>query len=434
MEIGRFITSRESVFAMKIWDLVIIGGGAAGLWAAGTAAQKGRSVLVLEKNNKAGPKILMSGGTRCNITHDCDWRGIVEAFGKEGRFLSSALNHLPPTEVIRTIEALGVATKREPTGKIFPVSDRAMDVRDALARRLHEAGAELITGIAVKDVQRDEAASQFEIKSELETWQAKHILICTGGLSYPGCGTTGDGYPWLQRMGHTITPLRPALTPLVSSVAWLSELQGITLPDASITVELLSASSPKESRQKDSRLTSRGGLLWTHFGLSGPAPMNVSRAISDLPAGHHSSLHIDLLPNLKPEDLNQWFQKLPQTGNRSLLNTLGDLVPRRIAQTMMEICHIATEKPLAEVSKKNRLDLAEQMKNFVVPLHGTRGYQKAEVTAGGVVLAEVNSQTMESKLVPGLFLAGEILNLDGPIGGFNFQAAFSTGHLAGMNQ
>lgn len=419
---------------MSGWDLIVIGGGAAGLWGAGTAAQKGLKVLVLEKNNKAGPKILMSGGTRCNITHDCDWRQIVEAFGREGRFLSSALNYLPPVEVIRTIEAEGVATKREVTGKIFPVSDRAMDVRDALVRRLTNAGAELRTGIAVKDIARDETSGEFQIKTDFESYTSHKLLVCTGGLSYPGCGTTGDGYPWLQKLGHTVTPLRPALTPLVSSIPWLTDLQGITIPDASVTVELLNGSTDgKDSKKKDPRLSSRGGLLWTHFGLSGPAPMNVSRAVSDLPAGHHSSLHIDLLPDSKPDDLQQWFQKATQTGSRNISNVLSELVPKRIAQILLEISQVVPEKPLAEVSKKNRNDLVERIKNFVVPLHGTRGYMKAEVTAGGVVLSEVNPHTMESKLVPGLFLAGEILNLDGPIGGFNFQAAFSTGHLAGMS-
>lgn len=418
---------------MHSWDLIVIGGGAAGLWAAGTAALNGRKVLVLEKNNKAGPKILMSGGTRCNITHDCDWRRIVDAFGREGRFLSTALHHLPPSEVIRTIEAEGVATKREVTGKIFPVSDRAIDVRDALVNRMQREGGVLQTGIAVKDVRRSNSEAGFEVIGENESWSTANLLVATGGLSYPGCGTTGDGYPWLQRLGHTITPLRPALTPLVSSVPWLSDLQGITLPDAAVTVELLGDSSGKNSAKKDSRLTARGGLLWTHFGLSGPAPMNVSRAVSDLPAGHHSTLHIDLLPDQKPDQLAQWFQTTTQAGSRTLLNTLGDLVPRRIAQTILELTQISLDKPLAEVSKKNRIDLLEKIKNFSIPLHGTRGYSKAEVTAGGVVLSEVNPQTMESKMVPGLYLAGEILNLDGPIGGFNFQAAFSTGHLVGMH-
>lgn len=423
----------ESDQEMNQWDLIVIGGGAAGLWAGGTAAQKGSKVLVLEKNNKAGPKILMSGGTRCNITHDCDWRAIVEAFGREGRFLSSALHHLPPAEVIRTIEAEGVATKREITGKIFPVSDRAMDVRDALVRRMTRSGGQLQTGTAIKDVRRTSDGTGFEVVSEDHVWQSARLLISTGGLSYPGCGTTGDGYPWLQRMGHTVTPLRPALTPLVSSVPWLNDLQGITLPDASVQVELLDESAGG-SKRKDPRLVARGGLLWTHFGLSGPAPMNVSRAVSDLPPGHHSTLHIDLVPDRKSEQLAQWFQSVTQAGSRTLLNTLSDLIPRRLAQTTIELSQIPIDKPLAEVSKKHRQDLLDRIKNFTIPLHGTRGYSKAEVTAGGVVLSEVHPQSMESKLVPGLFLAGEILNLDGPIGGFNFQAAFSTGHLAGMSQ
>ena len=411
------------------WDLIVIGGGAAGLWCAGTAALRGRRVLILEKNRKAGPKILMSGGTRCNITHHCDWRGIVEAFGKEGKFLSTALNKLTPSDVVRTIEAEGVATKIESTGKVFPVSDRAIDVRDALVRRFEQAGGKLETGIAIENVQRSPDGVGLEVTGPGLQLSCERLMIATGGLSYPGCGTTGDGYPWLSKLGHTITPLRPALTPLVSSSNWVHELQGITLNDARVTVQL----PDSDSKKKDIRLVSRGGLLWTHFGLSGPAPMNVSRSYSDSPLPSSATLLVDLFPDESADEIERWLTPGSGEGRKSIQSRLTDRLPKRLAQELLTQSDTLAERPLAELAKKQKLDLVRRIKGWPVPIHGTRGYAKAEVTAGGVDLSEVDPRTMESKIVPGLFLAGEILNLDGPIGGYNFQAAFSTGHLAGLN-
>lgn len=408
-----------------LWDVIVVGGGAAGLWSAGTAAARGLRVLALEKNRKPGVKILMSGGTRCNITHHCDIEGIQRAFGQQGRFLKPALHRLGPSDVVHEIERLGVATKVEESGKVFPLSDRALDVRDALVRRLNQHGAELRSGVAVRDIHRS-ASGEWQVVTEPETFQSRVVLLATGGLSYPECGTTGDGYAWLERLGHTLHPRFPALTPLVSPARWVHELSGITLPDVGVSV-----SAPK-GKSRDIRLASRGGFLWTHFGCSGPAPMNVSRFVSSAAQPQQTSLSLDLVPDLSREDLSHMFDA-SQGGKKTVYNTLHQILPARMVQCCLERVGLVEGKTLAELPKTARLKLVEDLKGLAVPLSGTRGYAKAEVTMGGVDTKEVNPQTMESRVAPGLFLAGEILDIDGPIGGFNFQAAFSTGHLAALH-
>lgn len=405
-----------------MWDLVVVGGGAAGLWAAGTAASRQKRVLVLEKNNKAGVKILMSGGTRCNITHHCNIQGIVDAFGKRGRFLKPALYELSPEKVVNEVNALGVPTKVEDSGKVFPVSDRALDVRDALADRLTKAGAQLRTGTAVLGIAKND--DRWSIQLDDRKIESSQLLICCGGLSYPECGTTGDGYSWAKQFGHTVTSTYPALTPLLSPAAWVHELKGITLPDASVQVV------HAQKKVKDPRAFCRGGFLWTHFGFSGPAPMNVSRTISSLEEPHKSCLLIDLVPDSDEQRLTEQLQQL---GRRTVQSYIADLLPKRLCQALLQRAAINESTTSAELPKKARQKLVEDLKRLQIPLSGTRGYPKAEVTAGGVCTKEVNPQTMESRIASGLFFAGEILDVDGPIGGYNFQAAFSTGHLAGLN-
>lgn len=414
------------------WDVIIVGGGAAGLWAAGTSAARGRKTLVLEKNNKPGVKILMSGGTRCNITHNCDSRKIAEAFGKSGRVLLSVLSRLSPQDVVREMEALGVATKVEDTGKVFPASDRAIDVRDAIVNRLRSAGAQLWTGSSVSNVKcRSEGG--FEVfathQNDPIALTCDSLLITTGGLSFSGCGTTGDGYPWAQAFGHTVTPLRPALTPLLSHATWVHDLSGLTLDDVMLTAKVDAA----DWKSSTERTTSRGGFLWTHFGCSGPTAMNVSRCFTDTPENAVCSLRVDLMPDIKPDACEQWILDSAKQSNKSIANVLSQRIPKRIAQVLMEKIGAPAEVHGAEFSKKHRQLLIENIKNLTIPIHGTRGYPKAEVTAGGVALGEVNFQDMQSRKQPGLFFAGEILDLDGPIGGYNFQAAWSTGHAAGLS-
>src|SRR5947208_5504156 len=270
---------------MADWDAVIVGAGAAGMMAAIHAAERGRRVLLLEKGKKPGVKILMSGGTRCNITHDCDSRGIVAAFGPNGKFLHSALAALGVRETVALFEAEGVATKVEETGKIFPVSDRALDVLEALLRRLRRSGATLSTSEPAKDVVPHPDGG-FRIVTPSRTVTAERVLITSGGKSYPGCGTTGDGYGFAAAFGHTIVPPRPALVPLIVHPAWVGELRGITLPDVSLKV--VENGKPLAAR--------RGAMLFAHFGLTGPAPLDVSRAVSGHPAPTTLTLEADLLP------------------------------------------------------------------------------------------------------------------------------------------
>ncbi len=412
------------------WDCIVIGGGAAGLWAAGTAAVRGRRVLVIEKNNKAGVKILMSGGTRCNITHACSARQIADAFGKQGRFLLSPLSRLPPEEVVQQFHRLGVETKVEETGKIFPKSNKAIDVRDALVARLVEAGGVIRTGLAVTNVRRDPSGSDFLVDVAQDELRANKVLITTGGLSFSGCGTTGDGYAWLRAMGHSITALRPALTPILSPAAWVHELSGITLDDVAVTA-VPDGRTPKGREAQ--AMTSRGGFLWTHFGCSGPTAMNVSKFLSDRLDYHHTSLAIDLLPNLSDRECLAWLDDATQNthSQKQIASVLADRLPKRLVASLLLNANVASETRMAELAKRHRAAIVERLKDWRLPVCGTRGYPKAEVTAGGVELSEVDSKTMESRLVAGLYLAGEILDLDGPIGGYNFQAAWSTGHTAG---
>ncbi|MEM8733835.1 MAG: aminoacetone oxidase family FAD-binding enzyme, partial [Planctomycetota bacterium] len=285
----------------EIYDVIVVGGGAAGLWAAGTAAERGLNVRLVEKNRKLGVKILMSGGTRCNVTHHCEVRGILDAFGREqGRFLKHSVHQLTPASVVAMFDSLGVPTKVEETGKVFPVSNRAIDVRDALVRRAESAGVTLQSGTAVIDIDRESdgwsvhLADSSREQLPAETIRSRQLLICCGGLSYPGCGTTGDGYAWAQKFGHTLVSTAPALTPLVCSEPWVHELSGLTLPDASARINVEGIKS-----SKDPRTSSRGGVLWTHFGFSGPVPMNVSRAITDSQAvGRRASMILDMAPDL----------------------------------------------------------------------------------------------------------------------------------------
>jgi predicted Rossmann fold flavoprotein len=408
------------------YDAIIAGAGAAGLMAAIHAAERGRRVLLLEKGKKPGVKILMSGGTRCNITHDCDARGIVEAFGSNGKFLHSALANLGPRETVAFFNGEGVATKVEETGKVFPVSNRALDVLDALLKRLARSGAVLALTEPLKDVELYPEGG-FRVYTPARTLTTERVLITTGGKSYPGCGTTGDGYVIAQKFGHTIVATRPALVPLTVQSEWVGELRGITLPDV-----ILRVCSPEVKSQNRNISQRRGSMLFAHFGLSGPAPLDVSRAVSGHAEPRSLTLEADFLPN-EPEASFDEFLRTESlaSGKKQLAVVLSDKLPRRLADQLIVLCGMQADRKAAALAKADRAKLVASVKRLRLPLKGTLGFEKAEVTAGGVSLDEVDSRTMQSKRQPGLYFAGEVLDLDGWIGGYNFQSAWSTGWLAG---
>ena len=414
------------------FDTVIVGAGAAGFFAALAAGQRDKRVLLVEKSNKTGVKILMSGGTRCNITQDTDVRGIVQAFGKNGKFLYSALSHLGPSEVIDWFESHGVPTKVESSGKIFPVSDRAVDVRNALLNAILKIeNVHLKTGLSVERIRKSD--QHFETSTSRGTFTSHSVVITTGGKSYPGCGTTGDAYPWAKMFGHQIVEPIPALTPIVSSDQWVKNLQGVTLPDVNVGVfEANDVTRISDRNFRKLALDSyRGSMLFTHFGLSGPTALNVSKQISSR-TGQNLSLVVDFLPELEFAELED--KLLGQDNQRRTAKSfLQQFLPLNLAQTLVENFGFAPDRKIAEMSKNDRNRLLSCLKKCEIRIEGTRGFKKAEVTSGGVDLKEVNSHTMESKLCSGLFFAGEVLDLDGRIGGYNFQSAFSTGYLAGMN-
>jgi predicted Rossmann fold flavoprotein len=406
--------------AEAFWDVVVVGAGAAGLLAATRCAELGRRTLLLEKNRKPGVKILMSGGTRCNLTHATDNRGIVEAFGRPGRFLHSALAALSVEATVALFEAEGVATKVEETGKVFPVSNKALDVLEALLRRLRRSGAELALGEPVRGLAPSEAG--FAVTTPGRVVSARRVLVTTGGQSYPGCGTTGDGYTLAARFGHTLVTPRPALVPVTVAAPWVAGLRGITVPD--VAVRVLEGERCLAAR--------RGSVLFAHFGLSGPVVLDVSRAISGHPAPTTLRLEMDLLPTLGEVELDERLRLESSTsGKKQLAAVLAPELPRRLCEELLVQAGLDAERKAAALARAERTRLVQGVKRLRLAVTGTLGFGKAEVTAGGVVLDEVDSRTLQSKRAPGLYLAGEVLDLDGPIGGYNFQAAWSTGWLAG---
>jgi predicted Rossmann fold flavoprotein len=402
------------------WDIIVIGAGAAGLLAAIRAAEAGKRTLLLEKNRRPGVKILMSGGTRCNLTHATDNRGVVEAFGPPGRFLHSALAALSVQDTIDFFDTEGVATKVEPTGKVFPVSNKASDVLAALLRRLERSGAQLLLEEPLRDLRP--ADGRLQVITSHQVFSAGRVILTTGGQSYPGSGTTGDGYAIASRVGHRIVTPRPALVPVKVAVPWVADLRGVTLADVGLRV----------LEGSDVLAQGRGSLLFAHFGLSGPVVLDISKVVSRHANPATLTLEFDLLPLMKESDVNEWLrQESLDSGRRQLAAVLAADLPRRLCDIQLQQAGLPTDRRAAALNRADRSRLVQLLKHLRLPVSGTLGFEKAEVTAGGIALDEVDSRSMASKYLPGLYIAGEVLDLDGPIGGYNFQAAFSTGWLAG---
>jgi predicted Rossmann fold flavoprotein len=429
-------------------DVIVLGAGAAGLVAAMRAADCGARVLLVEKNRRPGVKILISGGTRCNITNarglrsfdgvsgpiDLSYdrslshgiRAIQHAFGPKGAFLGPSLKSLDVDATVRLFEEAGVATKIERNGKVFPVSDRAVDVLQALVRHVERSGASLrcsSPALAIESIEADvDACSGFAVRLPEVTVTTRRVVVAVGGRSYPGCGTTGDGYAIARRFGHMVVDPRPALVPIRVDAAWVAGLKGLSVPDVVASVHAGDSTILAARRE---------GVVLAHFGLSGPAILDVSRSVARHDEPNRLTLRLDLVPDLSRDELDRTIQASCRQGRPAVASLLPKALPRRLAECVALAAGIPPERSGPDLSRRERHALVSTLKSLPLPIEGTLGFEKAEVTSGGVALDEIDPRTLESRLVPGLHFCGEVLDLDGMIGGYNFQAAWSTGWLAG---
>ncbi|HIF40079.1 MAG TPA: aminoacetone oxidase family FAD-binding enzyme [Planctomycetes bacterium] len=407
-------------------DVVVVGAGAAGLMAALEAARGGARVLVIEKTPRAGTKILASGGTHCNLTTTLEPRAAARLFGKQGeRFLRGPFQALSPKALREAFSDWGVPTRSAPLEKIFPVSGRARDVRDALLQVTLAAGAEVRYDTPLLElVQQEGSGSSWTLRCPGdEDLEASAVILAAGGKSYPRTGTTGDGYGWLQSLGLPLVEPRPSLVPLRSNAHWVQELAGVSLPDCELFLQQAKG-EPAARRRRP--------LLFTHRGLSGPGPMDLSGRISALGDHAQVDLRADLLPDIDRESLRDELLALAaQPGRPGATRLLKGKVPRRLLGPICAACDIGPDMAAAALTRAQRHGLIEAIKRLPLPVEGTLGYDQAEVTAGGLALDALDSRTMQVHGHEGLFVCGELLDLDGPIGGLNFQAAFSTGYMAG---
>lgn len=407
-----------------MYDVLVIGCGAAGMMAAATAASRGLKVLLLEKNDRPGKKILISGKGRCNITNNTDIEGLIENTPGNGTFLYSAFYTFSNSDLVDLLNRLGLETKVERGGRVFPVSDRAKDVVDVLIKYVKSCGAEVRYNSEVKSLEIKDGRINGVQLSDGTKIQADKVIIATGGMSYPGTGSTGDGYEMAKSAGHKIVDLKPSLVALLTKEDYIKELQGLSLRNIELTV------TDKKGRKI---YTDFGELLFTHFGVSGPVILSASRHM--LPYGYKDvKISIDLKPALDETKLDARIQRdFEEYSRKQFKNALDDLMPQKLIPVIIELSGIPPEKYVNQITKTERQNLVKLLKNFEATVHGARSIKEAIVTAGGVDTREINPSTMESKLVMGLFFAGEVVDVDAYTGGFNLTIAFSTGYLAGQN-
>ncbi len=407
-----------------IYDAVVIGGGAAGMMAAGTAAQRGLKVCLVERNSVLGKKIRITGKGRCNLTNSCDVRTFLDSVPTNGRFLYGALSAFSPDDTMDLFEKIGLPLKTERGNRVFPISDRAADVAEALSSFLRRGSVTVVQGRADRLLLENGRASGVRLKNGAQIF-GHNVAVCCGGVSYPSTGSTGDGYQLAEQAGHRVTPLRPSLVPLVAEGPDCRDMMGLSLKNISIRV--------LESGRKKPVFEDFGELLFTHFGLSGPVILSASSHLKNMSPGRYL-VSIDLKPALSPEKLDaRLLRDFGENRNRDFSNSLSALLPRKMIPVMVRRSGISPETKCNAITREMRHGFVSRLKSFEIPVSGFRPIEEAIVTSGGVAVDEITPKTMESKLVKGLYFAGEVLDVDGYTGGFNLQIAFSTGRLAGKS-
>lgn len=404
--------------------VVVIGGGAAGSYAAITAAKNGHDVTLVEKNEKIGKKIYITGKGRCNLTNASDMEVLFSNVMSNRKFLYSAFYACDNSSVIDFFETNGMATKIERGNRVFPVSDHSSDVISTLTKALRKENVRLLFNTSVKNILIEDNAACGVVLSDNTKIKADSVIVATGGLSYKSTGSTGEGHQMAQKLGHKIVECTPALVPFNIKESWVKELQGLSLKNTAIMIY----------KEKKKVYEDFGEMLFTHFGVSGPMILSASASIKPALFKENLKLVIDLKPALTSEQLDKRILRdFDEEKNKQFKNSIGKLLPQKLVPVIIELSKINPDKKVNEVSKEERLLLVNLIKNLTVTVEGLRDWNEAIITKGGVSVKEVNPSTMESKLINNLYFAGEVLDLDAMTGGYNLQIAWSTGYLAGIS-
>ena len=406
--------------------VVVIGGGAAGLMAAVIAGREGAKVTLLEKMNYVGKKMGITGKGRCNITNACDMSDFIKNTPGNGKFLYGAYERFTNEDLLQLLHDAGLETKVERGGRVFPASDSALDVRNTFMKLMKHYGVDVHLEEPVKKLLVDDGVVT-GVVTDKETYHADAVVIATGGKSYPATGSTGDGYILAAQVGHTITDIRPSLVPIVTEEPWVKDLMGLSLRNIELSVVAKNKVQAKMF----------GEMMFTHFGITGPIVLSLSHTVGKLMRKKNIGtigLDINLKPALSPETLDKRLQKdFDLYSKKQLINGMKDLLPSRLIPLIIELAGIDPQKPINQISKEERQQIGYMLQHMPLTVKGLRPVEEAIVTAGGISLKEFNPKTMESKLVKGLYGAGEVLDIDAFTGGYNLQAAFSTGYVAAMH-
>ncbi|MFZ2038733.1 MAG: NAD(P)/FAD-dependent oxidoreductase [Minisyncoccia bacterium] len=407
---------------MKKYDVIVIGGGPAGLMAANTAAKNGAKVLVLEKNSELGKKLLLTGGGRCNLTNaEMDVRKFVSKFDKKGQVLFSPFSVFGVKETIEYFNVRGLETKIEPGNRVFPVTDKAIDVLNILIAEAKKYKVEFIFGVEVTGFEYKKG-SITGIKSNREIYHANNYILATGGMSHQETGSTGDGFNWLKEIGHNVITPQPSLVPVKVLEKWVKNLSGVGLDMVGINLY--------QNKKVVAKKT--GKILFTHFGLSGPAILNFSKTIRDYLAGGNVLLKLDLFPGVGLDKLEDDFQNLIKDNlNKLIKNLTWEKLPTNLLQTVFELAKIDTDKQLNSLTREERLTILTLFKAMPLTVIDLLGFEHAIISSGGVDINEVEFKTMQSKIYKNLFLVGDVLDFDRPSGGFSLQLCWTTGYVAG---
>ena len=406
--------------------VVVIGGGAAGLMAAVIAGREGAKVTLLEKMNYVGKKMGITGKGRCNITNACDMSDFIKNTPGNGKFLYGAYERFTNEDLLQLLHDAGLETKVERGGRVFPASDSALDVRNTFMKLMKHYGVDVRLEEPVKKLLIDDGVVT-GVVTDKETYHADAVVIATGGKSYPATGSTGDGYILAAQVGHKITDIRPSLVPIVTEEPWVKDLMGLSLRNVELSVVAKNKVQAKMF----------GEMMFTHFGITGPIVLSLSHTVGKLMRKKNIGtigLDINLKPALSPETLDKRLQKdFDLYSKKQLINGMKDLLPSRLIPLIIELAGIDPQKPINQISKEERQQIGYMLQHMPLTVKGLRPVEEAIVTAGGISLKEFNPKTMESKLVKGLYGAGEVLDIDAFTGGYNLQAAFSTGYVAAMH-